>query len=52
MAEDTHYVGFLSKIVFLSKLLETRIMQVLHFKYGQVEFSLLNTYLRVQMVDS
>jgi hypothetical protein len=43
--EDIHYVGF------LSKLLETRIMQVLCFKYGQVEFSFLNTYLRVQMVD-
>ncbi|KAK3161034.1 hypothetical protein QOZ80_1BG0070790 [Eleusine coracana subsp. coracana] len=30
MTEDIHYVGF------LSKLLETRIMQVLRFKYGQV----------------
>lgn len=29
--EDIHYVGF------LSKLLETKIMQVLRFKYGQVE---------------
>uniref|UniRef100_A0A453EXA6 Peptidase M16 C-terminal domain-containing protein n=1 Tax=Aegilops tauschii subsp. strangulata TaxID=200361 RepID=A0A453EXA6_AEGTS len=30
MTEDIHYVGF------LSKLLETKIMQVLRFKYGQV----------------
>lgn len=30
MTEDIHYVGF------LSKLLETRIMQVLRFKYGQI----------------
>ena len=29
--EDIHYVGF------LSKLLETKIMQVLRFKYGQVK---------------
>ncbi|OEL21818.1 Zinc protease PQQL-like [Dichanthelium oligosanthes] len=30
MTEDIHYVGF------LSKLLETKIMQVLRFKYGQI----------------